>query len=390
MPAWRRGQAVSEWREIPGSAMSLLVPSREAKNTNGASAIVGPNARLDAWCGLSIDTRSSNVWSAANGGHGDYYGNEVCTIDLLADAPAWVEWFAGSSGNVVNISSSPPAIDASRARYLDGTPVSTHSYYGQQFLERQNRALRLGGSVSPIGSAFETVEGFDTSRPRGQGAWDPAGTFGLCIGGSFGGWTPSIAWAATKDPVTERIYTLAYPKIWRFTPATTGIGGAWEVLSNLPDELNSAAMGATAVDTRRNRLLWLLGVGSPDPHLCDLDSGAWTRVPMPASAAADAMRSARALGASSGSHPYSSGMVYVPEIDAYLVRQAAGGGRVFRIDAATLAVTDLSTTGGAGVSPGAPLGSEQNVYSRWLLVPQLKGVVYFPRSASNAWFLRTH
>lgn len=391
MPAWRRGQAVNEWREISGSAMNLLVPTNDPRTNTGIPSIIGPRGRMDAWCGLSIDTRSSKVWSAANGGHGDYFGNEVCTIDLLADAPAWQEWFAGSTGNVVNFDSTTLApTHPSRARYLDGLPCSTHSYYGQQFLERQNRALRLGGSIAPFGSAYENVESFDVSRPRGTQAWDLSSPFGMALGGTYGGWTPAIGWSCTKDPITERIYNVVQPRVWRFTPALSGIGGVWDSLGALPDALNSGAMAATAIDTSRNRLFWLLGYGSSEAHWCNLANGAWTPGSLPVSSAAAAMRSAPGLSSGSGAQPYSSGMVYVPELDAFLVRQAAGGGRVFKIAAATLDVSDLPTTGGSAISDGAPFGGEQGVYNRWLLVPQLKGVVYFPRASSNAWFLRTH
>ena len=391
MPPWRQGQAVNEWREIANTAMNLLAPANDPRATTGIPSVIGPRGRMDAWCGLSIDTRSSKVWSAANGGHGDYFGNEVCTIDLLATAPAWQEWFAGSTGNVVNIDTTTVGpTHPSRARYLDGLPCSTHSYYGQQFLERQNRALRLGGSVAPLGSAYENVEGFDVSRPRGTQAWDAAGTYGMALGGTYGGWTPAIGWCCTKDPITERIYNVVQPRIWRFTPALSGIGGVWDSLGVLPDALNSGAMAATAVDTSRNRLFWLLGQGASEAHLCNLANGAWTARTLPVSAAADAMRTATGVSSTSGSQPHSSGMAYVPALDAYLVRQAATGGRVFRIDPETLAVTDLSTTGGASVPAGAPFGGEQGVYNRWLFVPQLKGMVYFPRASSNAWFLRTH
>ncbi len=370
--------------------MAPLLPTNEAKTIAGGSAVFGPYGRMDAWCGLSIDTRSSKVWSAANGGHGDYYGNEVCTINLLADSPVWAEWFAGSSGNVVNASGDPPATSATNARYSDGKPCSAHSYYGQQFMERQDRALRLGGSIAPYGAAFENVESF--SVLSGARGWDPQGTFGFCLGGNNGGWTPSIGWCVTKNPLTEVIYTVTQPYIRRFTPWVSGVGGVWDILGRLPDELNSGGAGATAVDTRRNRLLWLLGDGPTDPYLCDLATGAWSVRQQASSSARDALRSATALAldALTGPRPTSSGMVYVPEIDAYLVRQAASGERVFRIDAETLAVTDLITTGGGGVPAGATFRAEQGVFNRWLYVPQLRGVVYFPKAGANAWFLRTH
>ena len=384
VPAWRKGQAVNEWREIAGSAMTLLAPTNEARTFSGGRAIVGPSARMNAWCGLSIDTRSSEVWSVANGGHGDYYGNEVCTIDLMADAPAWAEWFAGSNGNVVDdvLQSTDPA----RSRYADGRPVSTHSYYGQQFLERQDRAIRLGGSSAPRGSAFENVEGFDVGLVPGTNGWDAAGIFGFCVGGINRGWTPAIAWSACKDPTTECIYVMSAPRIHRFTPASLGLGGNWSVLGMLPQSMNSGAMGATAVDTRRNRIMWVKGYGPKHPMVCDLATGGWTGVAgWPASAARSELEAMFA----------SPGMVYVPQLDAFLVRGKNPGSKVLRVDAGDFSVAHLATTGGEGVPIGAQLAvgspsEEEGVYNRWLYVPALSGVVYFPRAESNAWFLRLY
>jgi hypothetical protein len=381
VPAWRRGQAAGEWREIAGSSLNLQVPTNIARTTAGGSAVVGAAARMDAWCGLSIDTRSSKVWSLANGGHGDYYGNEVCTIDLMADSPAWAEWFAGSSGNVIQTNDDvPDATSPSYARYLDGLPSSRHSYYGQQFLERQNRALTLGGSVSPRGSAFENVEGFDVTRGRGVNAWDAAGTFGFAVGGTSGGWTPAIGWSACKDPTTECIYTITIPYIRKFTPGTTGIGGTWSILSALPSSMNSGALGATAVDTRRRRLLWVRGYGPDAAMVCNLATGAWSENAHPAS---EAKAEFEAL-------TQSLGLIYVPQIDKFLARANAAGSKVYVIDPVTFAVTYLTTTGGDAVPRGAVLSNEEGVYNRWLYVPALSGVAYFPKSASNAWFLRVY
>jgi hypothetical protein len=377
-PKWQVGQAINEWREIKGSAMSRLVPTNTVRQINGVNAVLGPAARMNAWTGLSIDTRRSTVWSAANGGHGDYFGNEVCSIDLTADTPAWVEWFAGSNGNLadnVTIGSDP-----SHARYKDGLPVSTHSYYGQQFLERQNRALRLGGSTAPIGSAFENVEGFNVDLGKGVNAWDPAGTFGFALGGTNGGWTPAIGWCTTKDPVTENIFVINAPFVHKFTPSASGVGGTWKKMGPLPAALNSGALGATAVDTKRNRILWVHGYGPNSPYTYDIATDTWTAQAHPPSAAKTAFDALT----------QSLGMVYVPQIDAFLVRANAAGPTVYVINAATFAVSMLPTTGGSMVPQGAPLTNEEGVYNRWLFVPKLNGIVYFPRSEENAWFLRLY
>ncbi len=378
LPAWRVGLEVNAWRELPASSMSLQAPSNEAVLTTGVHAVYGPWARLNAWSGLSIDTRSSTVWSVANGGHGDYFGNEVVRFDLMSDAPRWVEWFAGSSGPVVD--GVTAGADPSHARYLDGLPCSTHSYYGQQFLEGQSRAVRLGGSTAPIGSAFENVEGFDISLGQGHNGWAPAGTFGFALGGVNGGWTPAIGWAACKDPTTEIIYVVNAPNLRRFVPSAAGVGGTWSTVGPLPDAINTGALGATAVDTKRHRLLWLKGYGPNSPYTVDLTTGVWSPRAHPDSAAKAAFDALKP----------SLGMVYVAPLDAFFVRANAAGAAVYRIDAETFEISMLPTTGGDTVAQAFVLSGEENVYTKWLWVPALGGIVYFPKSESNAWFLRLY
>ena len=103
VPAWRANQSVNQWREVTGTRIAGLAATNEAKTRAGGQA-TGLGAsfgnRVGAWCGLSIDTRSSTIYSAANGGHGDYFGNEVVAIGLGSDVPTWVERKLGSSGNV--------------------------------------------------------------------------------------------------------------------------------------------------------------------------------------------------------------------------------------------------------------------------------------------------
>lgn len=387
MPLWRRNQAINEWREIPNTKIGALAPTNEARCFTGLRNVLGPNGRLDAWCGLSIDTRYSQIWSVANGGHGDYFGNEVCQIDLMADAPKWIEWCQGSTGNVVDDTTpanDPSAAGAYFSRYSDGLPVATHSYYGQQFIEKQNRAIRMGGSISMRGSAYENVEGFDVSKgPRNLGAWDRAGTFGLCLGGVNGGWTPSIGWSACKDPVSENVYTISTPFIHKFVPFSNQPGGTWSKLGTIPNQLNSGVQGATAIDTRRNRLIWLKGYGSVDLAVCDLETGIWTLPPL-----TGGLEKSDLVSLTS-----SLGLVYVPAIDKFMARGGASGSKIFIIDPETFAVSYLPTTGVGttqNIGQTVILGREEGVFNRFLLVPLLRGILYFPRADSNGWFIRLY
>jgi hypothetical protein len=385
VPAWRAGQAVNTWREIPGTAITLAVPTNTARTTSGGNAAGSWNNRIDAWNSLALDTRTNKVYSVANGGHGDYYGNEVVSIDMLANSPLWSEVLAGSSGNVVRET-------GDLEQYADLTPPSTHSYYGQFILERHDRALRWGGSVAPSGGAIQPIEAYQISANNWD-AWngatqDPPYGYSL-LGTSAAGFT-ELAWSMAKHPHTEDFYVLGLGTFRRFRPARVGTGLTMTSLAALPSQVGSGIEGASAIDTTRNRLMWLKGNGDvyTDPVTFDLTTGASTLHTFQASAAATALRNMPVGSFSIGS---ALGMVYVPQIDSYIVRANAAGGRLWKIHAGNWTVEYLPTTGGTSLPAGAggdDSAGQQRVYNRILYVPSLGGVLYFPVGNGNAWFYR--
>lgn len=394
MPVWRRGQSVNEWREIAGTNIASLPATNEAKTIEGMQATgagVSFGNRVGAWCGLSVDTRSATVYSAANGGHGDYFGNEVVAINLASDAPGWVEKRVGSSGNVIRTTVAYTA-DRKFAQYTDGLPASRHSYYGQQFIERHDRALSLGGAISMQGAFYENVESFNIVSNEWD-AYEPetqAPRYGYAIGGINNGWTPAHGWTVCKDPRNEYIYTSANSRMHRFVPSSGAAGGTWSIFGPTHPDLNPGTYAGTAIDTARNRLVWMLGWGSDlQPYSCDLSTRVWTKHSFRAGAAKDALLATQALVDPAAPKPYSPGMVYVPGTDKFYIRMAPGGNRVYVVDAATFAVSELGTTGGSAVPNGARFVDQQGVFTRWLYAPTLGGIVYVP-GGENVWFLRLY
>jgi hypothetical protein len=77
------------------------------------------------------------------------------------------------------------------------------------------------------------------------------------------------------------------------------------------------------------------------------------------------------------------GMVYVPSLDAFLLRQSGSGGTVYRINASTFAVSSQTTSGGASV-PATLNGP----FNKFIYVPNLSGCVLVPTYTGNAWFLK--
>ncbi len=347
MPTWRQGQAVGEWRQISGTALSSAPINVKTYPTLGAT---GPASKTVAWTGYAIDGRDGSVYSAANGGHGDYAGNEVNRVRLMDNVPAWVE---------VKSSTASSQVVACRSHYADGRPTSRHTYYGSIFNEVRGRTMTLGGSRYGDGYNTPTFDGFSVAG----GDWDPAGTYPSVPSSAAGSQGCAYAGARSKGDV----YVFCGWSIDRWNNATN----TWTKLIG-----SSAIYGqgaASAHDSLRNSIL-VVGGTNNEHHIYDIATNKVTAISFSGTA-----------GASIASSGTGNGMVYDPLLDAYLLRTGAAGGTVYKINAQTFAVDVLATTAGSSVP-----ASTNGVWSRFLYVPTLKGVVYFPTFTGNAWFLRTN
>ena len=345
MPAWRQGIPVGQWRQIGGTAMASAPLAIE---TFPALGNTGPSAKVVAWTGLAIDTRDSSLYSAANGGHMDYAGNEVDRIRLSDNSPGWTE----------SLASTPLAqIVASATHYADGRPASRHSYYGEVVNEQRDRAMTLGGSRFGSGDIVSTVDGFNLANNN----WDAAGSFPDSLPELF-----AVAGAAiVDDKATGDVYAFANWNVLR-----------WSNSSNTWTRVASATIAygqfsASAFDSQRNRIL-VIGGNANDHALYDLATNTAQNVnfsgPEAASITGDG-----------------NGMIYDPLLDAFLLRKPGPGNTVYRINAQSFTVDTLPNSEGTSL-PTAPNG----VWRRFLYVPALKGVVYVPTYTDNIWFLRTN
>jgi hypothetical protein len=241
--------------------------------------------------------------------------------------------------------------------YADGRPTSRHTFYGATFNEQRNRAMVLGGAQWGNGYMIATMDGFNTSTSD----WDAQGTYPSAPAE----FTAASASALVDNKSTGDIYAFASYAVNRWSSATN----AWtKVLSSAPAYGQYAA---SAMDTRRNRIL-VAGGGINDHAVYDIASNTMTNVTFIGPQAA-------VMTGDTG-----NGLVYDPALDAYLLRKADAGGTIYRIDAQTYSVDVLPSTSGDSV-PAAING----VWKRFIYVPQLKGVVYFPSYDGNAWFIRT-
>lgn len=349
LPAWVNALAIGQWYEIPNTEMVSV---------DGAH-LQGAWSKVIAWTSFVVDTRTSKVYSVANGGHNDYDGNEVDALDLERAQPVWTEVLAPTPG--------PQRIDCS-AYYADGRPTSRHTYYGVTFNEFDDRIMLLGGAwACGAGGFFHAMSSYNITANTYNGAGthpDLSGTFV----------TPA---ATVANPFTGDIYLNLNRVMGRWNRATNTFTNDLNATGPIPWGVDSMS----AFDTSRSRM-FILGGQNVDAGYYTLATNSATAVTLSGANAADVA----ATGTAS--------MTYVPALDRYLVRKANPGGTVYQINASTFEVTTLVTAGGTSIPP-TPNGP----YNKFLYVPRLNGAVYVPCYKNdpnvscpngNVWFLRLH
>lgn len=325
-----------EWLELPGTALSSIDPSPLPPGATG------PASKVIAWTSFAADSRTSSIYSIAGGGHTDYAGNEADCLSLDTTSWGWRRLRAPSL----------PVRDS--AYYEDGRPSSRHHYFGVTIDESGGRVMLFGGARWESGNELMTVDSFNLATndysPQGTHPDIPAPVRGQAVK------------AVCRDPRNDDVYVFANYSVARWQRASN----SWTTpMSNGAPFFDD---NATAFDTRRNVIHLLVGDGENFEYNV-------------------AANSFQARTTSGVNVPQREGMalVYVPAIDAFLVRAGTAGGAVLRIDAATFEVSSFPTTGGSAI-PATINGP----YNKFLYLPRLQGCAYVPSHGSNIWFLRVH
>ena len=352
MPAWVQSTPAT-WAQIANTQMSSVDPNPPLNAGIGAGGGLGNGIRMkvEAWTGFALDTRTSRLYSVASGGHNDYGGNEVNYLALDTETPGWVE-------------AKPPTPSAQITNcgsyYADGRPTSRHQYYGAVFSEQADAIVLMGGAQWCTSGGFHNAtDTYDISSntysTSGQHPSLPPDFRGDVIG-------------ICADPSTGDVYTFAQNSIAK-----------WDAVDNTFTVLNTNFVsnpkgqnGPTACDTSRNRI-FLVGGQYSHRHLYSISGNSVTQ-PTLSGAAASAVQNC-----SGGSM-----MVYVPEMDAYLLCVGGGSqGVVYRINASTFECTSFASNASIPA-----VGNGNGVYGKFAYVPRLRGCVLVTQHAQNAWFLR--
>lgn len=351
-PTWRKGMSRWQWTQIAGSDLSSVVPNPPVPGS--------VRARIDAWNGLAADTRTNRLYSAANGGHADYSGNEVYEIDLSVESPRWTMLRAPTAA--ADIVASDYTKGIYNDYYLDGRPASTHTYYALNFLASRNAIFKFAaGSLWGTGNEGNwKTDAFSLSAND----WHAAGTWPDSTPGSRSG---AIGASICKNPATDQVYLATPGSLRRFEPAS----GTFTVLSPWIDNATAVYARACAVDASRNRVVYF-GDAYRVPAgglMYDIAANSLTRIAFTGDGVSEVTK---------GQYNFAW---YEPKIGQFLLKSTTSN-KVYAIDPVSFAVQPVTTVGGDAM-PDAMNG----VHTRWQRLPNLGGYAYYPRDGSGVWFL---
>ncbi len=336
-PKWLAGKGLNEWFPIPG--------------TKGAGG-----APVNDFSGMTVKESTSEIIIAAAGGHGGSRDNRVTSIDLRADAPAWILRHAGSPVAPDDVPYNP-----------DGQPASRHTYASTQYVASLDRVMLVGCRFTTPGAhEFPKLDGFNLAT----NTWDPAGTYPDVPGG----------YGVVTNPATGEIWTQGMHK---FSPTTK----TWS--SPIKKGAPVGVRFPYAFDTRRNQIFGLNfgdGQGYGDPVISA------TRTPVAGTqtfqvtfASNDAVKQFLA------DKPTYCGMDYDPDNDRFLYYcgQGDGAGRIYVITPNDTNAWEMSLFKFGPGSKAPPAAGGAGINNRFRYLPQLKGFALLYDGRDDVYFIRT-
>jgi hypothetical protein len=337
-PAWASSAPLNAWMEIPGTA--------------GAGG-----TQIESFSGW-VKLPNGKIAIALAGGHSDGTKNSVAVIDMLANAPAWVE-----------VSPESPTHTYEVAYEADGKPACSHTYYTTMWIPATNRLMRFGAMSVPIrgGTYYPTVDGFNFVTNK----WDAAGTYANLPTGTSG---------AGYNPVTGKVLTIFGTKYYDpVTGVTTNVATGNVQLPRAPwvwDSRRGQMFGLCYGDNQEASLF--LGICA-----AVVKDGVMSQISIAPSAAAAQF---------AAEVPASNGMDYDPVNDCFLayagIRSGAAG-RVYKIKPNNTLTWDMEIFS-YGIGGVLPIGtSSSGLMSKFSYIPELKGFVMMARKASNLYFMRS-
>lgn len=347
LPDWLDGQPLNTWIAI--------------QNTAGAGGNDVDNAG-----GFG---RLGNVLvSAAQGGAQGSSNNQVVSIDLGADAPAWALRKAGSPNPVQNT-----------AYYPDGTPTTRHTFHSI-FGISGNRVMLAGVRFAngPSSFMFQAVDAFDMTPGVYQWIGNTPGAPGL-TGSGFADVSPAGYYPTAQDGNGDLYCFQNSGEVGKYTVATN----TWSV--HFPTGPGPrAARYPNAWDSKRDQF-FSFSIGDGEGVGTTLRCFTTKPYSSPMVQADITFNASAAATALVAAQPSYASMDYDPVNDQFLFYANNLNGVVYAIKPNAGNAWDVSVLAAAGSLPA----STMRMVKKFFYMPALKGFVCLPQQSNNLHFLRT-
>ncbi len=247
--------AIGQWWQAPSSGNYRLNDVAVSPSPGG---VIGVAAEMADWGGAVFDSKRRDL-VIFNGGHNDYYGNEVYAFN--------VDTFLWRRKTTASVATTGTAVDSN----ADGTPASRHGYGSLVYLANQDKLFAGdGGYVQGTTGAF-TAENWvfdmstETPNSTGAGAWtqqDIAPTISPASG-------PDVLEPKVYNPVDNLIYSQENRGLASFD-ITAAAGSQWTPLTNF--EGPGGGTAATSVCAIVGGTPYMLRVGGGHTYIRSLVS----------------------------------------------------------------------------------------------------------------------
>jgi hypothetical protein len=322
--AWSAVPTSLGWYQLPDSKMQSVCPSN---GFNGYDYKFADNCGsvTEAWGSAAFDDTRNRlvIWG---GGHSDYSGNEIYTLDVndlkfkrLTDpAPP------------------PPANDCPEALANGAQPNSRHTYDGITYMKNSDRLFAIGGSKATCGYMSGSTWTFDFKAMKWQ-QMNPTGS------------------EVAHDPNTGVVFVHDGTSFYSYDFAKNAYT---TLIKDAPIDYHLTG----TIDTKRQKMVM---IGHGEQWVIDISGKGYK------------MEKLGSTGGSTVIDGTSPGLTYDPSEDRILSWD--GGNSVFALNMDTKAWAQVTYPNG----PGAAI--ENGTNGRWAYVPSLNGFLVVNEAKNNAY-----
>jgi len=170
-PSWFLNMPEKTWVQASTNTLDSVKPPNLPEGATGHKAV------CVAWTGGCVDPVRGELILAANGGHNDYYGNEVYAIQLKSESPKWVRLTDPSPASAITLQGS--GAGNSQYAYTDGRPRAVHGWNRCVFAKGQvwypgltgMAAGNSGSSTATFAFSRDACDGRSLPIPSSQAPW---------------------------------------------------------------------------------------------------------------------------------------------------------------------------------------------------------------------------